>query len=355
MLIVIPVHDEAATIGDVVARCRRHGPVLVVDDGSTDGSGALAAAAGATVVRLPRRAGKGAALRRGFGEALARGAERVVTLDGDGQHEPEEIPRLLAAAARDPEAVVIGGRLGEGRGPLAISPGRLNAVLVASFFIDWLAGSAVRDTQSGFRVYPASLLARGAARRGGFVLESELLLCAAAEGRPLVEVPVRARALAGRPSRFRPGRDGMAVGGYLAARALGAWLREGGAVLRALVRPFSPERRRRRHRELLEVTAGAAAAGPAAWATAVGCFAAQRTADTWRRWWQDPRAVRLRVVGLASAATPLLLGALLLQPAARPLGLDLVGPLVRRAFRQDRLARTFAPAAGPAAAAAPRP
>ncbi|HTI53439.1 MAG TPA: glycosyltransferase, partial [Verrucomicrobiae bacterium] len=87
VLIVIPAYNEVATIADIVERARLHGPVLVVDDGSTDATGAAAAAAGAEVVALGARRGKGAALRRAFAEALRRGVSRVVTLDGDGQHE----------------------------------------------------------------------------------------------------------------------------------------------------------------------------------------------------------------------------------------------------------------------------
>ena len=121
--------------------------MLVVDDGSTDDTGARAAAAGAEVVSLGARRGKGAALRRGFAEGLRRGVARVVTLDGDGQHEPDEIPRLLKVAVEEPDAVVIGGRLaGLAEAPARVIPaGRLAALRVAGFFIDsrvrqWLLG-----------------------------------------------------------------------------------------------------------------------------------------------------------------------------------------------------------------------
>jgi glycosyltransferase involved in cell wall biosynthesis len=192
-LIVIPVHNEAGTIGDVVRGAARHGDVLVVDDGSTDGSSEVAASAGADVIRLAPRGGKGAALRRGLTEALARDAQRVVTMDGDGQHDPDDLPRLLAAAAQAPDALVIGGRLG-GIGQRAVElplpSSRVAAIRVAGFFINWLTGAAVSDTQSGFRVYPAGLIHAVRPRREGFVLESEMLVGAAARGWRLVEVPV---------------------------------------------------------------------------------------------------------------------------------------------------------------------
>src|SRR3989442_812413 len=100
-LIVIPAFDEVGTIAEVVAGARQYGPVLVVDDGSSDGTAVAARAAGAAVLHVPRRRGKGAALRAGVAAARARAAEHVITLDGDRQHDPQDIPRLLAAARLD--------------------------------------------------------------------------------------------------------------------------------------------------------------------------------------------------------------------------------------------------------------
>src|SRR4051812_14563995 len=108
---VIPVHNEVSTIASVVLTARAYLPVIVVDDASEDGTGQRAAAAGASVLTLPRHGGKGAALQRGFAEALRRGARAVVTLDGDGQHDPRDILRLLAASRCWPENIIIGGRL----------------------------------------------------------------------------------------------------------------------------------------------------------------------------------------------------------------------------------------------------
>ena len=98
--IVIPAYDEAATIGDIVRRCRAALDfpcmIIVVDDGSRDDTGAIAAQCGATVLRHAENQGKGASLMNGMRVALAEGAACVVSLDGDGQHRPEDIPRLLA-------------------------------------------------------------------------------------------------------------------------------------------------------------------------------------------------------------------------------------------------------------------
>ena len=338
-LIVIPVYNEAGTIGAVVRGAARHGDVLVVDDGSTDGSSEAAARAGADVIRVERRGGKGAALRRGLAEALARDAQRVVTMDGDGQHDPDDLPRLLAAAGHAPDALVIGGRLG-GLGRRAVVPlpsGRVAAIRVAGFFINWLTGAPVSDTQSGLRVYPAGLIACVRPHGEGFVLESEMLLEAAARGWRLVEVPVAAIHFAERRSRFRPVRDGTAVGAYLAARIARRWCAEAWLIARALARPFTAARRRPRHRELAEFTAPHRH-NLAALAMALGVFTLHRTLTTWRAWLGDPRARRLRIAAVATAATPALLALALATPALRRLGLDPISAFVGRFYSQQRLA-----------------
>jgi glycosyltransferase involved in cell wall biosynthesis len=346
-LIVIPVFNEAATIEGLVARARAYGTVVVVDDGSSDASAAVAARAGAELVRLPRQRGKGEALRRGFDAALARGAERVVTLDGDGQHDPDEIPRLLEAAAAHPDALVIGGRLGHGPDGNPDEPGyrvipleRLNAMRVAGFFIDWLTGYALRDTQSGFRVYPLALLTAARGRRGGFVFETEMLLRAASLGVPLVETPITAVHHANRRSRFRPLRDGSAVTAFLTAKGVWRWVCDIAMVLWALVRPFLGERRKARHREVMAVTAGTRD-NFGAFMLAVGGFALARTADTWVRWWHDSRAIQIREAGLAAAALPLLVALALAQGVLGRVGRDPLTPFIRRVYAQDRLARAL--------------
>ena len=138
-------------------------PVIVVDDGSSDGSAGEAARAGAEWSAIPARRGKAAALRTGFEAARARGAAAVVTLDGDGQHAPDDVPAVLRAVRETPDRLVIGNRSPR---RARFPRGRLNAMEVAAFFVEWVSALGVRDTQSGFRVYPVALLddVRDAAR-----------------------------------------------------------------------------------------------------------------------------------------------------------------------------------------------
>ncbi|HET9856182.1 MAG TPA: tryptophan 7-halogenase [Methylomirabilota bacterium] len=354
-LVVIPVFNEAATIGDIVERARLHGPVLVVDDGSTDRSAAVAAAAGAEIVSLGRRQGKGAALRRAFAEARKHGVEWLVTLDGDGQHDPDDIPRLLKAALEEPGAFVIGGRLGRLAGaPEKVMPAaRLAALRVAGFFIDWLGGVSVVDTQSGFRVYPARLLAAVTPRHGGFVLESEMLLRAATLGCRIIEIPITPIHFEDRRSRFRAGRDGLAVGAFLAGRIVTRWAREAAAGALYLIGIFSPARLRARHRDMYAFAAPHRGSPPG-WALAVGTFIADRAIRSVEDGWRSAHARGLRLAALATAATPLMLALGLSRRALAAVGVDWLSPATRRLYRQEELGGTLE-APVPRAAVAGRP
>ena len=217
---VIPVHNEASTIASVVLTARIYLPVIVVDDASEDGSGLCAAAAGAIVLPLPRHCGKGAALQWGFAEALRRGANAVVTLDGDGQHDPHDIPRLLAASQCWPESIIIGGRLDSAE---AIPLARFYAMQVASFWINWLGHCQVRDTQSGLRLYPAAVLCTLPLKHGGFLFESEVLIKAGQAGWGVREIPIHAVYTPGRTSHYRPLADGIPLTAYLLYRGVRFW------------------------------------------------------------------------------------------------------------------------------------
>ncbi|MBL8258869.1 MAG: glycosyltransferase family 2 protein [Candidatus Competibacteraceae bacterium] len=208
--VVIPAYNEAATVAAIVRRARQQVDwVVVVDDGSRDDSAARAEAAGATVLRQSENRGKGASLWRGMQYAVERGAEAIVTLDADGQHRPEDIPKLLAAHRRDPARLIVAARLTH----RDRAPGlRRFANGMADFWVSWAAGCPIADTQSGFRLYPGAFLrqARGPGqdRRQGFVFESDVLIQAGRLGRYPAAVPIETIYHAqNRPSHYRPWSD----------------------------------------------------------------------------------------------------------------------------------------------------
>ncbi|MGH7392708.1 MAG: glycosyltransferase family 2 protein [Candidatus Rokuibacteriota bacterium] len=346
--IVVPVFNEAPSIGRVVAEARRHAPVIVVDDGSTDAGAAVARAAGADVLRHPRRLGKGQALRTGFAAARQRGASHVVTLDGDGQHAPADVPRLLAVAREAPGSIVVGGRITAHHGGTGatVPVAHLNAIRVAGFFVNWASGVRVDDTQSGFRVYPVAVLDELELRRGGFVLETEVLVVAAGRGVALREVPITVVPRAARRSRFRPVADGAAIAAYLSGPVLRRWLTETRAGAVAIAGVFGRARRRARHGEMLQ--AGAAFAdSPPAWGAAISAVAFEHARARVRGWWRNERRRRATAAVPATLAAPVLLA----LAVARALGgrtvPDVVTPLVRRLYDQARLEpRAAAAAAG---------
>ena len=240
--VVIPAYNEAATIADVAARAARQVElVVVVDDGSTDGTAAALADLPVTLLRNDQNLGKGASLWRGMRHALGLGIAGVVTLDGDGQHAPEEIPRLLAEARAHPGEIVVGARtFGRDAAPRA----RYLANRVADFWIGWAAGQPLPDSQSGFRVYPAALLGQVEVKHGparGFVFESELLIAAARHGFGSRAVPIAALyPKAARPSHFRPVLDIVRITRMVAWQLLSRGMHPTG--LRRVLGTTPPER-----------------------------------------------------------------------------------------------------------------
>jgi outer membrane lipoprotein-sorting protein len=207
-IVVIPCYEGAGSVGDVVRGARAGGlPVVVVDDGSTDGSGAVAEAAGATVLRHPGNRGKGAALASGFAYAKKMGAGAVLTMDADGQHDPAEIGELLAAHARKPDALVIGVR---SFAPEDMPRRSRVGNRISTWWISRYAGVRYQDTQSGFRVYPRAMFDL-ALRTTKFDTEAELLLRAAKMKLPLVEVPVKTIYTANHASHFHGFADTLRV------------------------------------------------------------------------------------------------------------------------------------------------
>lgn len=185
---LIPALDCAETIGEVVRGAREHVErVLVVDDGSSDSTAAEARQAGAEVLSHGENLGKGAALLSGLRLLEERGCSHAVSLDGDGQHFPADIPELLRESRARPEALVLGTRQFESE----VSALNRFGNRFANRWVRIATGRDLGDTQCGLRVYPitATLALHPVGRR--FDFETEILIRAARARMEIRSVPVR--------------------------------------------------------------------------------------------------------------------------------------------------------------------
>lgn len=202
---VIPCYQEAGAIADVVRATRVYLPtIVVVDDGSSDGTAEAARAAGARVIRHPRNRGKGAALASGCRYALARRQRWALCLDGDGQHDPREIPAFFVRAAQTQADLLIGNRFHNG--DTSMSRLRRTVNLWMSRRLSARAGRCLPDTQCGYRLLRLALWQRLQLATHHFEIESELLLAALAANARIEFVPIRTIRAVG-PSKIRPLTD----------------------------------------------------------------------------------------------------------------------------------------------------
>ncbi|MCU7809760.1 MAG: glycosyltransferase family 2 protein [Candidatus Thiodiazotropha sp. (ex Notomyrtea botanica)] len=207
--LVIPVFNEAATIREVVLQARdKVDQVIVVDDGSADETTQRLQDLDIHLLRHESNKGKAAALQYGFSHALSLHAKTIITLDGDGQHNPEEIPKLLDAVKSRPDTIIIAARLKQRQNAPKL---RLFANRFADFWVSWAAGYPVIDSQSGFRLYPDKMLNSvqlDTAKQNGFVYESEILIEAANNNFYSISIPVESiYRKEGRESHYRPWTD----------------------------------------------------------------------------------------------------------------------------------------------------
>lgn len=204
--VIIPALNAARTLAPVVAAARQQlEPVVVIDDGSSDLTGDVARATGATVLRHEVNRGKGGALKTGFAWALEQGFDGVITLDADGQHLPSEIPKFLREREVGGADLIIGGRSHLFEGML---PRRRMANQFSAWSISIAAGTRVTDSQSGFRLYSASLLRGLELRTNGFDLESEVIVRAGRAHLKIVTIPIELGFVDGiATSHYRPLAD----------------------------------------------------------------------------------------------------------------------------------------------------
>jgi glycosyltransferase involved in cell wall biosynthesis len=194
----IPAYNEESTIASVVTETRKHvSDVLVVDDGSTDETAAMAEAAGATVVTHERNQGYGSALKTLFVEADSRNVDHLVILDADGQHDPSDVKRLVEGQRTTGAAIVIGSRFAEGAVTDAPLYRRFGLTVVNSLTNLGLSLTSttlrLTDTQSGFRIYDAAAIetmSRKATLSDGMDVSIDILFEAVNDGHEIAEVPI---------------------------------------------------------------------------------------------------------------------------------------------------------------------
>lgn len=188
---IIPAYNEARTIGSVVLQtCRHANTVIVVDDGSSDATAEIAAAAGALVVRHGVNRGKGAALNTGFCKARELDPLAIVMLDGDGQHQPEEVPQVLAPILEGQADMVVGSRYLEKE--CGVPRHRILGHWAFTSLTNLASGLRVSDSQSGFRAFSPRAVECVSFSSNGFSVESEMQFLAHEHGLRLAEVPITA-------------------------------------------------------------------------------------------------------------------------------------------------------------------
>lgn len=214
-VVLVPTFNHGAALGGVLRSLDGCGlPIIVVNDGATDDTASIlnrwladsAQEGTRMVVGFSENKGKAEALRSGFALATRRGFTHALTIDSDGQHDPGDLPRIIAAANERPSALVVGARSERGaKGPLLSRVGR-----AISNMLVWIeSGVRITDSQSGMRAYPLNGMAAIRARSGRYGFETEVLTLAGWEGRAVIEVPIRCiyGVPGGRTTHFRVGRD----------------------------------------------------------------------------------------------------------------------------------------------------
>ena len=200
---VIPTYNNGGTVAEVVRRVLQQGlPVIVVDDGSTDGTQDALKGLDIKILRHSQNRGKGIALRTGLEEARRLGYRQALTIDADGQHDPSDIPALVSTAA--PRTLVVGSRNIAAEG---MSSGSTFANRFSNFWFTLQTAHKLPDTQTGFRIYPLEDLPSLKLLTARYEAELTLLVFSAWKGLKLVPVPVKVYYPEDRVSHFRPFAD----------------------------------------------------------------------------------------------------------------------------------------------------
>lgn len=210
--VVIPTYNESQNIAGIVNGVKRLNlDVLVVDDGSTDNTAEIAGKAGAFVITNSSNSGKGHSIKEGISLALQKGCDSVLTMDGDGQHDPADIPNFLTRAADDNVDMLLGNRMHDVRDMPFL---RRATNIFMSFLISKIARQRIPDTQCGFRLIKRRVLESSRLLSECFEIESEMILEAAKNNYRIDSMPI-ATIYRNEKSWIRPLRDTLRFIGLL--------------------------------------------------------------------------------------------------------------------------------------------
>lgn len=185
----MPTYNEARAIGSLIAQIRQQNlEVLVVDDGSSDGTADIARGCGAVTLQNPGNKGKGASLIKGFNYALGNDFDAVITMDGDGQHLPQDIPYFIRLAKYSENSIIIGNRMHRAMNMPWV---RFITNKLMSWFISCLAKQKIFDTQCGFRLIKKEVLKKIKLTTSKYETESEVLIQASRLGFKIESVPIK--------------------------------------------------------------------------------------------------------------------------------------------------------------------
>lgn len=187
ILALVPAYNESDHIAHVVAQTQQFLPVLVVDDGSVDQTAEIAKKSGAAVIRQEPNQGKGAAMIKGFKYALENGYDAVITLDGDGQHAPDEIPLFIKKFTQSGDDLIIGRR--DFRKMPFI---RMCSNTLGTYMFSWAMGRFIPDNQSGYRLISSPLMhSITDSEFHGFEFEVEMIMRCILNGQKLGWVTIK--------------------------------------------------------------------------------------------------------------------------------------------------------------------
>ncbi len=213
VLVCIPAYNESRRIAEVVNRARAYASeVIVCDDGSIDNTAAEAQAAGATVIRHSVNKGYGSAIKTLFRTAKQKNADVMVTLDGDGQHHPDEIPNLVDPILNEGFDIVIGSRFLNTNDKEKVPTYRTFGIKTLTLFTKAASYNNITDAQNGFRAYSKAALSRIELYESGMGVSAEILLRASKQNLSIKEVPsTTTYDIEGRTSTMNPISHGATV------------------------------------------------------------------------------------------------------------------------------------------------